>query len=202
VDRLRREADDLRVQLAAKPTPGVKLPAPTIEILDPKVPVTRGVKLVQTIVAEAQRVVVGHVDAPAGLMSLTFNDSALEVSDKGMFRTDVRVRPGGTKVVIVATDRRASASSACSRSSPGRATCRSRRRASPSPRIDFGRYYALRDWQRQLPSPRSARPGHRARRRARDRGSAREEVRLRGDEAARRVALRHPVPRSTRCARS
>jgi hypothetical protein len=143
VDRLRREADDLRVQLAAKPTPGVKLPAPTIEILDPKVPVTRGVKLVQTIVAEAQRVVVGHVDAPAGLMSLTFNDSALEVSDKGMFRTDVRVRPGGTKVVIVATDRQGQRVERMFSLEPGPSDVPVEAPRVSEPAIDFGRYYAL-----------------------------------------------------------
>src|SRR5262249_45939905 len=105
VDRLRREADDLRVQLAAKPTPGGTLPPPTIEILDPKVPLTRGVKIVQTFVAESSRVIVGHVDAPAGLLSLTLNDASLDVSDKGMFRSEVRVQSQGTRVMIVATDR-------------------------------------------------------------------------------------------------
>jgi hypothetical protein len=143
VDRLRREADDLRVQLAAKPAPGGHLPAPTIEILDPKVPVTRGVKIVQTIVAETRRVVVGHVDAPAGLMSLTFNDASLDVSDKGMFRSEVTVQPGGTKVVIVATDRQGERVERVFALAPGEREAPAEVVRESEPAIDFGHYFAL-----------------------------------------------------------
>lgn len=144
VARLRREADDMRVQLAAKPPPGVKLPPPTIEILDPSVPPsTRGVKLVQAIVSEARRLVVGHVDAPAGLLSLTFNDAALPVSDKGMFRSEVKVAPTGTKVMIVATDKQGGRTERSFElaPSPADAPVQSARAAEAS--IDFGRYFAL-----------------------------------------------------------
>ena len=144
VARLRREADDMRVQLAAKPPPGVRLPAPTIEILDPTVPPpTRGVKLVQAIVSEARRLVVGHVDAPAGLMSLTFNDATLPVSDKGMFRSEVKVAPDGTKVVIVATDKQGGRTERSFQLAPSAADEPVQAARAPEPSIDFGRYFAL-----------------------------------------------------------
>ena len=134
IARLRDEADQMRVQLSAKPPPGTSLPAPTIQILDPDVPLTRGVKIVQTLEAETQRVVVGHVEAPAGLMSLTLNDASLAVTDKGMFRSEVLVAEAGTRVVIVATDGAAAAPSARSCSRPGaRARLRSRPRARRRP---------------------------------------------------------------------
>ena len=142
--RLRREADDMRVQLAAKPPPGVKLPPPTIEILDPSVPPsTRGVKLVQTIVAEARRLVVGHVDAPAGLMSLTLNDASLSVSDKGMFRSEVNVAPSGTNVMIVATDKQGGRSERSFQLAHGAPEGSGEAARAPEPSIDFGRYFAL-----------------------------------------------------------
>ena len=143
VARLKREADDMRVQVAAKPPPGVKYPAPTIEILDPSVPSTRGVKLVQTIVAEAHRLVVGHVDAPAGLMSLTLNDTSLDVSDKGMFRSEVRVAPNGTKVMIVATDKQGGRTERTFELAPGAAETAAEAPRAPEASIDFGRYFAL-----------------------------------------------------------
>ena len=144
VARLRREADDMRVQLAANPPPGVRLPAPTIEILDPSVPPsTRGVKLVQAIVSEARRIVVGHVDAPAGLMSLTLNDATLPVSDKGMFRSEVTVAPNGTKVRVVATDKQGGRSERAFELAPAAAEAPAQTARAPEASIDFGRYFAL-----------------------------------------------------------
>ncbi len=143
VDRLRNEADALRVQIAAKPPPGVKLPAPTIQILDPKVPITRGVTLVQTIVADTRRVLVGHVEAPAGLMSLTLNDASLPVTDKGMFRSEVIVGAQGTKITIVATDRQGGRADRVFVLEPGTREAAGEPVRPSEPAIDFGRYYAL-----------------------------------------------------------
>ncbi len=142
--RLRSEADELRVQVAAKPPPGVRLPGPTIQILDPNVPPTRGVKVVQTIAAESRRVVVGHVDAPAGLLSLTLNDASLEVTDKGMFRSEITVAAQGTKVALVATDRQGERAERTFVLEPGAGDATSTASArEPAPKIDFGRYFAL-----------------------------------------------------------
>ena len=106
IARLRQESDGLRQQIAASnPRPGADLPPPSIRLLDPEVPLTRGVQVVQSVAVEAVRVVVGHVDAPAGLMSLTVNDRSVTPEKKGIFRSDVKVRSDGTRVRIVAADK-------------------------------------------------------------------------------------------------
>jgi uncharacterized caspase-like protein len=142
ITRLRQEAEQLRVQITANQQPAdVDLPAPTIEMLDPKVPLTRGVKIVQTIAAEDKRAIVGHVDSPAGLMSLTINDASVDVTKKGIFRTDVIVGPDGTKVMIVATDRRGGRAERQFMLAPSPPAAPVDARAEP--KIDFGNYYAL-----------------------------------------------------------
>jgi len=102
-------------------------------------------KIVQTIEAESHRVIVGHVDAPAGLLSLTLNDASLPVTDQGMFRSEVVVAPEGTRVAIVATD---ASGGRTERSfvlaSGGSATASAEAtRTVTTPSIDFGAYYAL-----------------------------------------------------------
>jgi len=141
IARLRTEAEQLRIQLDVKPSPGAPVPGPTIQILDPNVPLTRGVKIVQTLEADATRLIVGHVDAPAGLMSLTLNDRSLQVNEKGTFRSEVGVGGEGTTVVIVATDRHGARAERRFVLEPGAeaAAVEVPRR----PQIEFGRFYAL-----------------------------------------------------------
>ncbi len=143
LERLRTEAEALRVQVAAKPGAAAALPGPTIQILDPSVPVTRGVKIVQTLEADARRLVVGHVDAPAGLMSLTLNDASLAVSDQGMFRSEILVGVDGTRVAIVATDARGRRAERTFVLAPAEAALARSDAPPPAPAIDFGRYFAL-----------------------------------------------------------
>lgn len=143
--RLRQEADQLRVQLAQKPAAGAKLPGPSIQLLDPNVPLTRGVTIVQTMAALARRAVVGQVDAPAGLASLTLNGSPLDATDKGIFRSDVMLGETGARVQIIAIDKqgeRAERSFVLEPSEQAIASSQAVARA-PELDIDFGRFHAL-----------------------------------------------------------
>ena len=146
LERLRTESEQLRIELAQHEQAAqsdVPVPAPTIQLLDPKVPRTRGVKVVQALVADELRAVVGHVDAPAGLMSLTLNDASLDVNERGIFRREVVVAPGGTRVRIVATDKRGSASEREFMLTPSAKRSASASVDAGRPRIDFGNYHAL-----------------------------------------------------------
>ena len=192
IARLRQESDGLRTQIAAsQPQPGAELPPPTIRLLDPEVPLTRGVRVVQSIAAEAVRVVVGHVDAPAGLMSLTVNDRSVTPEPKGIFRSDVQVRSDGTRVRIVAADKageraiREFVLKAKEGSDTAVEVVKPRK-----PSIDFGKYHALvigNDAYRNLSRLRTARADAAAVAQVPE-----SQVRLQGHHADRCNALRHP----------
>ena len=142
---LREETDAQRsdvVMLAQNN--GVNLPGPSIQLIDPLIPLTRGLKITMAIPPATRRVLVGRVAAPAGLVSLTVNDRAVEPDAKGLFRTDILLGLGDTPVSVVAIDREGqrSARDFVLEATPGV------RSATPTtvlrkPKVDFGNYYAL-----------------------------------------------------------
>ncbi|MGE5170328.1 MAG: caspase family protein, partial [Rudaea sp.] len=83
----------------------VDVDPPSIQILDPSVVLTRDVEAVAVRAGVTSRPVVGHVKAPAGLVSLTANDVAQQVDAEGFFKTNVTLGPGRTRVTLVAVDR-------------------------------------------------------------------------------------------------
>ncbi len=111
IARLERELASSKDKLAkaeAKPTamfPGIEIMPPTIHILDPSITVTRDTATVRVRSGLAVRPVVGRVDAPAGLVSLTANDAAQQVDAEGFFTTNVALSAGRNKVTLVAVDR-------------------------------------------------------------------------------------------------
>lgn len=78
--------------------------APRIHLIDPLIANTRGVSVVPVNDSASSRQIVGRVEAPAGLLSLTVNDDPTDVGDNGVFRSSVDVRDDGSPVVIVALD--------------------------------------------------------------------------------------------------
>lgn len=79
--------------------------APTIEILDPPIALTRGIPSVRLRSASKERLITGKVTAPAGLISFTVNDNSQPLDEIGIFSTNVKVADEQTPVKLVAVDR-------------------------------------------------------------------------------------------------
>ncbi len=142
---LRAEADAQRsdvVMLAQNNA--VNLPGPSIQLIDPLIPLTRGLKITMAIPPASKRVLVGRVEAPAGLVSLTVNDREVKADRKGIFRTDVVLAEGDTPVTVVAIDRDGQRGTRdfVLESAPGVRSA-TPRTAVRKPKVDFGNYYAL-----------------------------------------------------------
>lgn len=159
-----RRASGLDVELAARtlepPAPRIAEPpkaasvappepAPTIEVIDPELPAARGTAEVRLAPGVMQRVVVGRVSAPAGLLTLLVNDREEQVGSDGLFRTEVAVASSGTPVSIVAIDRKGARASLgfvlqseAAAPSPLPPPVAPRQPAAPAG-VDFGDYYAL-----------------------------------------------------------
>lgn len=154
-----RRASGLEGEIAySTPAPGAEgklaqaLAAPSIQLIEPPIPETRGIVLLQASLSPpapgaGERTIVGRVYAPAGLVGLVVNDRDETVDDHGLFRVKVPLRAGSTEVVIAAID-------ANGRRTERRVTLRAsgdwqagsegaRPAASERAAIDFGRYHAL-----------------------------------------------------------
>ena len=85
----------------------VAMAGPSIEMIEPSLLATRGVSIVKVALApdQTERVLVGRVTAPSGLMLLTVNDREQTVDDQGLFRTRIPVKADGAPVRVVAVDR-------------------------------------------------------------------------------------------------
>lgn len=122
----------------------VNLPGPTIQIIDPLIPLTRGLAITMAIPPAATRLLVGRVEAPAGLISLTVNDREVSPGKKGIFRTEITLDEGDTLVTLVAIDRDGKRGD---REFTLRASDKLRgrlvKKAARKSRVKFGNYYAL-----------------------------------------------------------
>jgi hypothetical protein len=122
----------------------VNLPAPTIQIIDPLIPLTRGLTVTMAIPPAETRLLVGRVEAPAGLISLTLNDREIKPDAKGIFRSEVTLNEDDTHVTLVAIDRDGNRGDReftlrASEKVRGRVV----KKAPKKPRVKFGDYYAL-----------------------------------------------------------
>lgn len=82
-----------------------KLKAPTIELLDPPLSLTRGIPSVRLRSAIKERIIIGKVIAPAGLISLTVNNRVESVDDSGIFQVPVPIKNRATPVNVIAIDK-------------------------------------------------------------------------------------------------
>ena len=124
--------------------PIVAVAAPSIQIIDPQIVVTRDSTTVKVRAGLRTRDIVGRVTSPAGLMSLTANDVAQAVDANGMFKTSVDLAAGKTRVTMLAVDRQGKTQPA--RILSGRGLDRrpaGRRGAARIPGLNAGNYYAL-----------------------------------------------------------
>jgi hypothetical protein len=111
VERLDRIAQDRRQDVRALTDMGdaaraaqVALAAPSIQVIDPALPRSRGVSSV-TAGPGGERAVVGRVSAPGGLLALRVNDRDVRVDGSGIFRATVPLEGAVTRVELVAVDR-------------------------------------------------------------------------------------------------
>jgi uncharacterized caspase-like protein len=156
IEQLRREAEAQREQLAelARSQP-VVVAGPAIQMLDPLIVAARDTASrgsvthrVRTAAGVSERTIVGRIDAPAGLLSLTINDLTTPSDEQGMFTRNLPIVQEGTRVEIVAVDRQGSRADlrlTLLPEDPATATAEtSEEPASAVPAgIEFGRYFAL-----------------------------------------------------------
>jgi uncharacterized caspase-like protein len=83
------------------------LPGPEIEIIDPRLLATRGMRIVPTEAGTTKRRIIGRVNAPAGVERFTVNDTPTRLEPSGHFRVYIPVtRSANTKVALLAVDSR------------------------------------------------------------------------------------------------
>ncbi|MFC1773247.1 caspase family protein [Pseudomonadota bacterium] len=127
-----------------------KLAGPSIALIDPKLPVTRG-ELVVTVRSDVKaRQIIGRINAAAGLLSLTINDRPQTPNELGIFQTRIPLNAPQIPVSVIAIDQQGkrSALDFVLRSAPDKTkedTPSSEKAKSTTkiPSIKFGQYYAL-----------------------------------------------------------
>jgi hypothetical protein len=141
-----------KLQNIQKANNKVALQGPSIEILDPPITLTRGVPSVQLRSVMKERTIVGMVNAPSGLLTLSVNDLSQTPDEFGVFRTPIPVEDRQTLVNVVAVDKQGKSTAVSFEIIP-----KLRLASTPSPAIelhtptrslrrypvDFGNYYAL-----------------------------------------------------------
>ena len=130
----------------------VALAGPTITMLEPTLPPTRGLPVIRTRAGLDGRPLVGRVNAPAGLLSLLVNERPQEFNERYIFRTSVPVPQAGVEVDVTAIDNQGKQGELSfvlqpdTEASPAPEVAPA---AGPAPAvlkippIDFGRYHAL-----------------------------------------------------------
>lgn len=79
--------------------------APTIEIIEPPMTLTRGSPTVKLRSGIRKQEIIGKVQAPAGLAMFKVNGDAQEVDNHDLFWVDVNIRAENTPINIVAIDK-------------------------------------------------------------------------------------------------
>jgi uncharacterized caspase-like protein len=109
---LKETAKQQGARLQTAPIQDLGLSGPTIQIVDPLVVITRGIRVEQgripiTIDVSRQSRLSGRVTAPAGLRSLTINEQQAVTDEQGMFMVSLsgmKVSPRGLPIDLLAVD--------------------------------------------------------------------------------------------------
>jgi hypothetical protein len=146
LDRLQKESQRYKerisqlesVQVSAAPQ---ELVGPSVELIEPIASNTRGTQEV-TFPEEVNEVsIVGRVTAPAGLLSLKFNDHAVEVNDRNVFEVQTDLEEGRSVARFVAVDnqgKRAERVITLVRSAIVKEPAKPK-----GPKVKFGKFHAL-----------------------------------------------------------
>ncbi len=86
-------------------TPAIEMDGPSINILDPAIASTRSISKIMTSADLSERVIIGKVDAPAGLISVTVNGASAEFDQNGVFKSKVTLEKDKTTVDVIAIDK-------------------------------------------------------------------------------------------------
>jgi hypothetical protein len=104
---LKKESQSFRLRLAqVQEEQRVAYAAPTIEIIEPPLSLTRGVPGIILRSAVRQKEIFGKVNAPAGIDQVLYNNQRLGLSASNTFRIPVPIESENTPVEIVAVDKR------------------------------------------------------------------------------------------------
>jgi hypothetical protein len=139
-----------RVAALERPVQQRLLAGPQLALVEPALTRTRDIVPV-AFAAGAERLVVGRVTAPAGLVALTVNDATVTANELGVFTATLPVPAGEQPVNIVAVDRQGKRgelrfvlrSPAAARAAGPGATVAVPAASAALPDVDFGTYHAL-----------------------------------------------------------
>ena len=112
-----------------------------IELIDPKIAQTRGIKTQIKTRSGAERTIVGKVIASYGVESFTVNGVDENVNDEGMFKFKKGVQASDVPVKLVAVDKKGNGSSLEFVLTPEGKT--NQDIVDEGPGLNFGQYYAL-----------------------------------------------------------
>lgn len=155
IDRLENQTRQSEARAQAELSDAAQqrlLAGPEISVVEPPLQVSRGVAVVaaaEVALVSAdihKRTVIGRVTAPAGLLSVTVNDRAVEPNDLGVFTTQVPLTDERTPVLIAAVDhqgKREELVFELVRSRPVNAPELSTYEQPVIPKLKFGKYHAL-----------------------------------------------------------
>lgn len=140
---IRQEAAPQQAPVAPPTSSRQELPGPVINIYDPPVSNTRSITRIITPAQVNTRLVVGQIEAAAGLLSLSINGRTQNVDEQGLFKTQVLVGTAETPVVLLAIDRQGKQSSVEFRLLPQSLKDTATDESSAPDAGTFGNYHAL-----------------------------------------------------------
>ena len=128
------------LQASADP---VELPGPSIQIIEPvPAPATPGVEPTRAASSADERIIVGRVEAPGGLVALLVDGAEHEVNPRGIFKVTLEASVETRSVRVAAIDSQGKRAERVVRLA-GTGEAPPVRQLRPLPEIDFGDYYAL-----------------------------------------------------------
>jgi len=80
--------------------------APTLEIIDPPLTLTRGRPSAMLRSGAGRQSLTGKVSSPQAVREITVNGTPVILGDNGLFRASIDVKPGGSDIRIAAIDQR------------------------------------------------------------------------------------------------
>ncbi len=146
IAKLAKNMQRYNVDLAALENKQRQAGAPSIELFDPLLRLTRGLPTVRTRSIGKTQEVSGRINAPAGLKSFIINDSKVSIDDTGSFLTEINVLGEETPVKMSAfdnNDRQASLEFVIKRAASNTASTSTQSTKTMGKGIAFGRYHAL-----------------------------------------------------------
>jgi len=94
----------VRPELEPAPDDPADDDVPTIDLIDPLVPNTRGIAITPVDPEVDERLIIGRVRGTRAVRTVTVNDREVGLEANGVFQSRIAVESGGSRVTIVAID--------------------------------------------------------------------------------------------------